>query len=545
MIVISYFYRMKKGISLLGLILCTLYFTGCRNTTSDESRTVFRYNESGSVNSLDPAYAADLETMWIINQLYDGLVELDQNLDIRSNVAELWEISSDGLTYTFHLRQNVLFPKDAHFSSRKVCAQDFVFSFNRIIDATIASPGRWIFKNVRDFNPFEAPDDSTFIIHLRQPQGSFIQMLSTSYASVVRPEAVEKFGKDFRQHPTGSGPFQLAFWEDQVSMVLHRNPNYWMHDFKTGKSLPFLDAVQIDFLKDAFAEYQGFISGKYDFMSGIDAAYIDQLLSTKGQLKEEWRDQIRLEHVPFIKTDYIGFYLEGSKSIVHDLRYRQLLSMTIDRKELCAKLRNNIIVPAENGFIPPQLKSISFHHPNLLFDSNKVEKLKAELEKDWGSPLPSITLTITPEYADIFEYLQHEWKKQGIDVEISTLQSGSFKEKVAKGQVVAFRKNWLADYPDGENFLQVFTKELFSPNGPNYTHFYNQDWEMQFKMATSENIRIKRAAKWNQLDSALMNELPIIPLYHDQVLHFVSNHVDNWTINAINMLDLTHVQKHQ
>ncbi|MEN9395199.1 MAG: hypothetical protein RL362_1420, partial [Bacteroidota bacterium] len=126
-----------------------------------------------------------------------------------------------------------------------------------------------------------------------------------------------------------------------------------------------------------------------------------------------------------------------------------------------------------------------------------------------------------------------------------TLQSGSFKEKVAKGQVVAFRKNWLADYPDGENFLQVFTKELFSPNGPNYTHFYNQDWEMQFKMATSENIRIKRAAKWNQLDSALMNELPVIPLYHDQVLHFVSNHVDSWSINAINMLDLTHVQKHQ
>ncbi len=511
----------------------------------DDSRTVFRYNESGSVNSLDPAYAADLETMWIINQLYDGLVELDQNLDIRGNVAEMWDISSDGLIYTFHLRNNILFPSDENFDARKVCANDFIFSFNRIIDSTIASPGRWIFKNLRASNPFEAPNDSTLIIHLAQPQGSFLQMLSTSFASLVRPEAVEKFGKDFRQHPSGTGPFQLAFWEEQVSMVLHRNPNYWMHDFKTGKSLPFLDAVQIDFLKDAFAEYQGFISGKYDFMSGIDAAYIDQLLSAEGHLKEEWTDRIRLEHEPFIKTDYIGFYLEGEKSIVHDLRYRQLLSMTIDRKELCAKLRNNIIVPAESGFIPPQLKSNSSKHPNLLFDSSKVKKLKAELEKYWGAPLPSITLTITPEYADIFEYLQHEWQKQGIDVEISTLQSGSFKEKVAKGQVVAFRKNWLADYPDGENFLQVFTKELFSPNGPNYTHFYNRDWETQYKMATSENIRIKRAAQWNQLDSALMNELPVIPLYHDQVLHFVSNHVDHWSINAINMLDLTQVQKHQ
>jgi peptide/nickel transport system substrate-binding protein len=536
---------MKNELSFLGIIFCALYLTGCTSSMKDDSRTVFRYNESGSVNSLDPAYAADLETMWIINQLYDGLVELDQNLDIRGNVAEMWDISSDGLIYTFHLRNNVLFPSDENFKARKVCANDFIFSFNRIIDSTTASPGRWIFKNLRVSNPFEAPNDSTLIIHLAQPQGSFLQMLSTSFASLVRPEAVEQFGKDFRQHPSGTGPFQLAFWEEQVSMVLHRNPNYWMHDFKTGKSLPFLDAVQIDFLKDAFAEYQGFISGKYDFMSGIDAAYIDQLLSAEGHLKEEWTDRIRLEHEPFIKTDYIGFYLEGEKSIVHDLRYRQLLSMTIDRKELCAKLRNNIIVPAESGFIPPQLKSNSSKHPNLLFDSSKVKKLKAELEKYWGAPLPSITLTITPEYADIFEYLQHEWQKQGIDVEISTLQSGSFKEKVAKGQVVAFRKNWLADYPDGENFLQVFTKELFSPNGPNYTHFYNRDWETQYKMATSENIRIKRAAQWNQLDSALMNELPVIPLYHDQVLHFVSNHVDHWSINAINMLDLTQVQKHQ
>lgn len=127
MIVISYFYGMKKGLSLLVLILCTMYITGCRNVTSDDARTVFRYNESGSVNSLDPAYAADLETMWIINQLYDGLVEFDQNLDIRSNVAELWEISSDGLTYTFHLRQMSFFPQ-MHTSNQEKFARKILFS---------------------------------------------------------------------------------------------------------------------------------------------------------------------------------------------------------------------------------------------------------------------------------------------------------------------------------------------------------------------------------------------------------------------------------
>ncbi len=536
---------MKNGLPFLVVIFLSIYFTGCNSVSKNDNRTVFRYNESGSVNSLDPAYAADLETMWIINQLYDGLVELDQNLDIQSSIASSWEISDDGLTYTFALRNNVQFPADTYFPARKVNARDFVFSFNRIIDSTIASPGQWIFKNVRREKSFEAINDSTLVIHLQQSQGSFLQMLSTSFASLVRPEAVIKFGRDFRQHPAGTGPFQLAFWEEQVSMVLHRNSNYWMHDPLTGESLPHLDAVQIDFLKDAFAEYQGFISGKYDFMSGIDAAYIDQLLSDEGILKEEWKSKIRLEHVPFIKTDYLGFYLDGARTIVQDVRYRQLLSLTTPRQELCTKLRNNIIVPAERGFLPQQLKSKSSPHPNLRLDLEKAQKLKQSLEQEWGSPLPRVCITVTPEYSDLFEYLQHEWQKQGIPIEIATLQSGSFKEKVAKGQITAFRKNWLADYPDGENFLQVFTKNLFAPNGPNYTHFQNPNWEEKYQKATQENNINLREKSWTELDSALMNELPIIPLYHDQVLHFVSNEVEFWSINAINMLDLTHVKKHQ
>lgn len=542
---ISYFYRMKNGLSFIGLILLGQIIVGCSSSPAEDSRMVFRYNESGSVTSLDPAYAADLETMWIINQLYDGLVQLDQNLIVQSNIADSWNISEDGLSYTFQLRKGIVFPKNDHFPSRSVIASDFVYSFNRIIDPIIASPGQWIFKNVRDGNPFEAPNDSTLVIHLQKPQGSFLQMLTTSYASLVRPEAVEKFGKDFRNHPDGTGPFKLAFWEEQVSMVLHRNAEYWMRDPLTGKNLPFLDAVQIDFLKDAFAEYQGFISGKYDFMSGIDAAYIDQLLTSEGKLKDEWKSNIHLENVPFIKTDYIGFYLGGEKNITNDLRYRQMLSLTIPRKELCAKLRNNIIVPADQGFVPALLKSNSTIHPNLQLDRERAKKLQSALEQAWGQPLPTITLTVTPEYSDIFEYLQHEWQKQGIPITIATLQSGSFKEKVAKGQVMAFRKNWLADYPDGENFLQVFTQELFSPNGPNYTHFYNPIWENDYLSAKKESDINQRKKHWQELDSSLMNELPIVPLYHDQVLHFVSNKIDFWSINGINMLDLTQVKKHQ
>lgn len=545
MLSISYFYEMNFRICFFSLILAILFHWGCQNHSPSGSNNVFRYNESGSVNSLDPAYAADLETMWIINQLYDGLVQLDQNLEIQSCLAQSWNVAEDGLSYTFLIRKNVSFHPFEGAYPRLVTAHDFVFSFNRILSQETASPGQWIFENVRNKQPFEALSDSVLVIHLQRPQGSFLQMLTTSYANVVLPEAVKKWGPDFRRHPIGTGPFQLAFWEDQVSMVLHKNENYWMRDVVSGQSLPHLNAVQIDFLKDAFAEYQGFLSGKYDFMSGIDAAYIDQLLSPDGELKTEWKSQLRLERTPFIKTDFIGFYLDGKKQITQDLRYRQMLSMSVDRGILCSKMRNNIILPAKEGFVSPQLKSSSMPHPYLQLNIAQALNFKKELEKDWGTPLPKVTITVTPEYADIFEYLQHEWGQLGIPISIATLQSGSFKEKVAKGQIEVFRKNWLADYPDGENFLQVFTQELFSPNGPNYTHYTNPTWEQAYRKAQTCNDAETRKSAWQQLDSLVMNDLPIVPLYYDQVMHFVSNKVDFWSINSINMLDLTHVKKHQ
>lgn len=545
MMSISYFYEMKFRICFFSLILAILFQWGCQNHGPSGSNNVFRYNESGSVNSLDPAYAADLETMWIINQLYDGLVQLDQNLEIQSCLAQSWNVAEDGLSYTFLIRKNVPFHPFEGANHRMVTAHDFVFSFNRILSKETASPGQWIFENVRDQQPFEALSDSVLVIHLKRPQGSFLQMLTTSYANVVLPEAVKKWGPDFRQHPIGTGPFQLAFWEDQVSMVLHKNQNYWMHDVLSGQSLPHLDAVQIDFLKDAFAEYQGFLSGKYDFMSGIDAAYIDQLLSPDGELKPEWKSQMRLERTPFIKTDFIGFYLDGQKQITQDLRYRKMLSMSVDRNTLCSKMRNNIILPAKEGFVSPQLKSSGNPHPYLQLNIPQALNLKKELEKDWGTPLPKVTITVTPEYADIFEYLQHAWGQLGIPISIATLQSGSFKEKVAKGQIEVFRKNWLADYPDGENFLQLFTQELFSPNGPNYTHYSNPTWEEAYRKAQTCSDSDTRKRAWQQLDSLVINDLPIVPLYHDQVMHFVSNKIDFWSINAINMLDLTQVKKHQ
>jgi peptide/nickel transport system substrate-binding protein len=519
----------------LGVLL-----NGCMSSAENLDKTVFYYNESGSVKSLDPAFSNDLESMWIINQLFDGLVGLDSNLIPQPLIAHSWNISDDQKTYQFHLRNNVWFHHYAG-NKRRVKASDFVFSFERIINSELASPGKWIFDACIQEHPFVAINDSTLEIKLQKPQGSFLQLLSTVFANVVLPEAVLTSAENFRTHPIGSGPFEFKFWETDVAMVLHKNHHYWMKD-NQGKSLPYLDAVKIDFVKDVYAEFQGLRSGKYDFMSGLDANFIDELLTPDGQLVGS-QDGLKMYKMPFIKTDYIGFLLdEKSREITQDKDYRKLIYFTTPREQIC-QLRNNLILPANQGFVPPTLLSKGHFQKYQNNNKNTVDSLLQVLHEKWGKPLPGVALTITPEYTDIFEMMQKHWSKLGINIQIQVLQSSTFKDAVAKGKVTMFRKNWLADYADAENFLQIFRRELWSPAGANYTHYFNPQFEKLYNQSSGLTNLEERHRYQNDMEEIVLQDYPVIPLYYDQVVHFVNKRVKNWSINGVNQIDLTKVQK--
>lgn len=538
---VGYFYLMKLWKALLPIAVIQLYLASCISTQQPHNdKVVFYYNESGSVQSLDPAYSTDLESMWIINQLFDGLVGLDSNLNPTPLIAKRWTISTDQKTYQFYLRNDVWFHPFQN-KTRKVNASDFVFSFNRIIQPEVASPGKWIFESCQEKDPFVAINDTILEIRLNHPQGAFLQLLSTVFANVVMPEAVQILGEKYRTSPIGTGPFVQKFWEKDVAMVLHKNEQYWMQD-ESGKKLPYLDAVKIDFVKDAYAEFQGLMSGKYDFMSGLDANFIDELLTKEGELKN-MNDGITLYKTAFIKTDYIGFLLDkNSNDIIQDRSFRALLYNTTPRKTIC-QLRNQMILPAERGFVPPMLLNAKNTNSSRDTEKQTIDSLLTELHSRWGKPLPPITLTITPEYTDIFEVVQKQWSTFGIVVNLQVLQSSTFKESVAKGKVKMFRKNWLADFPDAENFLQIFTKPLWSPNGANYTHYYNAEVESGFQKASQIADPAMRKKMFQEIESRILLDYPVIPLYHDQVVHFVRNNIKNWSVNGVNQIDLTKVKK--
>jgi len=176
---------------------------------------VFHYNQINPINSLDPAFAKSQNNIWATRHIFDGLVQLDENLNVIPSIAKSWKLSEDGLTYTFNLRDDVFFHANECFKNktRKVVAADFKYSLERLIDEEVNSPGSWLFTGkINEENPFEAINDTTFQIRLKEPFRPFLGILTMQYCSVVPYEAIEFYKKQFFSNPVGTGPFYFKRW---------------------------------------------------------------------------------------------------------------------------------------------------------------------------------------------------------------------------------------------------------------------------------------------------------------------------------------------
>ena len=349
--------RLKNTVFVLSVFM--LLFSCGRKKNENEKRTVFRYNEAAGITSLDPAFARDQANIWAVNQLFNGLVQLDENLQVQPCIARSWEVGDSVKTYTFHLRNDVYFHDDPCFPAgvgRRVKASDFVYSFRRLTDPAVASPGAWVMNAVDTSRLFDSPNDTTFVIHLQKSFPPFLGMMGMQYCSVVPKEAVEFYKKDFSQHPVGTGPFFFKYWKEGVKLVLLKNQKYF--EFENGVRLPYLDAVNVSFIIDKLTSYLEFIKGNLDMISGIDAAYKDELLQRDGSLKQKYRDQIRTVGRPYLNTEYLGFFMDSTSALMKEspLRHkkvRQAISCAFDRKKMILYLRNNIGTPGLNGMVPP------------------------------------------------------------------------------------------------------------------------------------------------------------------------------------------------
>lgn len=513
-------------------------------------KKIFSYNESNGITSLDPAFAKNKMNMAMVHQLYNTLVQLDSNMQVVPCLAKRWEISPDDLVFTFYLRDDVDFCDDDCFTNkkgRKVVASDVVYSFNRIIDKTTASPGAWIFNNrVDSVKPFAALNDSTFQLKLQKPFHSILGILGMQYCSVIPEEAIKKYGAEFRRHPVGTGPFSLVAWEEGQALILKKNENYFERDDQ-GNRLPYLDGVKVNFFDSKATEFLEFQQGHLDFIDDIDPSFKDEVLTKTGTLKEEWESKIELHKHPYLNIEYLGILVDPENELVKHSplrlqKVRQAINYGFDRKKMMLYLRNSIGTPAESGFVPMGLPSfnadlVKGYH----FDPERSKQSLAEAGFADGKGLPAIKLLTIPIYGDLASYIAGELRQVGINVQVEVEQKSLLMEQTAKSQAPFFRGSWIADYPDAENYLSVFYSK--NPAPPNYTRYKNAAYDQLYESALSEKNDSARYKLYQQMDQIVINDAPVVPLWYDMVIHLVHKNVKNFYPNSLNLLELRRVKK--
>ena len=488
--------------------------------------------------------------MWAIHQLYNTLVEVDNQLQLKPSLAKRWELSSNQLVFTFHLRTDVYFHDSPVFTNGKgrlLTATDVAYSLGRIMDANVASPGAWIFNNRIDtINGFSVLNDSTFQLKLLRPFQPILGILSMQYCSIVPKEAVEKYGSDFRSHPVGTGPFEMITWVEGQTLLLKKNERYFETD-NNGKKLPYLDGVKISFFDSKATEFLEFQQHRLDFINDIDASFKDEILTKTGHLKKQWDGKLVLQKHDYLNIEYLGILVDPNNDLVKQSplrlqKVRQAINFGFDRKKMMLYLRNSIGTAATSGFVPAGMPSFdSVAVKGYCYDPKKARQLLDDAGFSGGKNLPLIKLLTIPIYADLAAYIANELNLIGIQIQVEVVQKSLLLEQTSKSQALFFRGSWIADYPDAENYLGVFYGK--NPAPPNYTRYNNALYNQLYEQAIAEINDSLRYQLYRKMDQLIIIDAPVVPLWYDMAIHLVHTNIANFYPNSLNLLELRKVIK--
>ncbi len=533
-------------------LLISVGLFACNSPDKSAGKKVFHFNLDQGLTSLDPAFARNQNVLWMTNQIFNGLVQVDDSLNIKPCLAKSWNISEDGKTYTFHLRNDVFFQDDDLFvngKGRRAIASDFQYSFSRIIDPKTASSGAWIFNDkVNGADAFMAPNDSTFVIQLNKAFPPFLAMLSAQYCSVVPFEVAEHYGKEFRTHPVGTGPFKFKYWKEGEVLVLLKNENYFEKD-SSGNALPYLDAVKATFIPDKQTAFMEFLRKQLDYFNSVDGSYRDDILTKSGQMTAKYKGKFHLRKGPYLNTEYLGMLVDSNLAIVKSspLKYRkvrQAINYAINRERLVKYLRNSVGIPGNSGFVPAGMPGFSAEAvEGYSYNPEKARQLLKEAGFPNGKGMAEITLSTTTNYKDLIEFIQGELNNVGIKAKVEVNQSASLREVIAKRQVNFFRGSWIADYADAEIYLSMFYSKNFVPIGPNYTSFNNKEFDRLYEQMYIYRNDKERFKLYQKMDQLVMDEAPVVVLFYDESVNLYQNNISGLSNNAQNLLVLKNVKK--
>lgn len=556
----------------IGIAICSLLVGSCggQNGPSPSERTdTFCYNEPGGLSSLDPAEASYRPATWATTQIFNGLVELDSTGSVVPCIARSWTVDATGCEWTFMLRTDVWFHDDPCFGAkrtRRVTASDVRYSLERICDARTKTTGLWAFRTRIDgadaFHRATAEgrtvpmrgitviNDSVLRIRLTSPFAPFLAVLTMPYGFIVPREAVETYGATFGRHPVGTGPFLVTAWQDDVELLLRRNPQYFKTD-ESGRRLPYLETVRVTFLRDSKSEFLEFRQGHYDMVSSVDGAIASAIFEAGGRLRPPY-DRFHVHTAAAQSIEYYGILLDTAfpaaraVPLSRSRLLRQALNVAIDRHRIVTYLLQGRGIPAQYGVLPPTMPGFSDSVLGYTYDPDRARRLLAEAGYPNGKGLPPLLLQLgsSERTASVAEAVQDMWREVGIRVDLRQVDFPQHLAQVRNGDLALWRTSWIGDYPDPENFLALFVSTFRPPNGPNTTRIARSDLDSLYRLALVPGRSPEdRAALYHQMERIVVDEAPWVFLYHDVLLRLTHPNVHGFTVNGSDRLVLERVFK--
>jgi oligopeptide transport system substrate-binding protein len=497
-------------------------FAGCGNSKngSDSSgKSTIKVNVGAEPRTIDPGLNNTVEGAQVICNAFEGLTNLDKNEKPIPGVAEKWDISSDGLTYTFHLRKN------AKWSDGKpVTAKDFEYAWKRALDPKTASQYSYqlfYLKNGEAYNKGKAQenqvgvtakDDYTLVATLENPTPYFLSLTSFPTYDPVRKDVVEKNPNSWATKPEtyiSNGPYKLVEYKSKDSLNFEKNPNYW--DNKHIK----IDRIEFKTLENSSSYYAAFKTGELDLIDKPPAAETPELLKS-GTAKA----------YPYLAIYYYDINLSPqAKSInsdaakaLSDVRVRKALSLAIDRTSITEKVTKSGEIPA-TSFVPKGTSDSNGkeftdkEYFSKTADIPQAKKLLAEAGYPGGKGFPQLEILYNTMqgHQNIAQAVQDMWKKNlGINVTLKNVERKVHLAQLQNHQFILGRDGWTADYDDAMTFLDIFT----TGNGNNMAGYSNLKYDQLISQAKSEPDKAERASLMHQAEDQLLTDLPIIPIYY-------------------------------
>lgn len=498
------------------LALAGMAGVACRSAEpAGDRHTLIDSRDNYDPRSLDPAFATDVPSGRAVAYLFDGLTRFTPDAKVEPGLARSWDVSPDGLVYTFHLRPDVRF-----HDGKPLLARHVVASFRRVLDPATKAGQLWPLEPIKGARALstgkgttlgiETPDDTTVVITLEQPLAIFPKLLSMPVASVV-PDSV---GADFSEHPVGTGPWKLVEWKHDDYLKFAKNATYY-------GGAPAIDTIVARIIPETSTSVAEFES------AAVDILYVPEDQTRAWENTDEKR--ARLSSAPALRLLYVG--VNTTRGPLKDVRVRRALAMAIDVPTLLEQLfagRGTVAA----GVIPPTLGGADANRKPIAFDTVAARKALADAGYPNGIDL-ELWSSQTPPFPRLAQSIQAYLAGAGIRVKLVQRDASATRAAARAGQTDLVVKDWYADYPDAENFLYPLLHTANKGAGGNVSFYSDPAFDRLIDAAHRESDDGRRNTLYTSADSVAYANVGMIPLFFYNELYAVQPWVKGFEVPVI------------